>query len=190
MSSPRAPFNSPQVGARTPTPPAAPLLLLPEQMQMERPPHGWLHSSAAPDVSVCDNCGAFEENSLLEKRAGCCSYECWIDIVQKGIRMQPCFPADLSPCRSCSKYFRTSQSADGYHCSSDCSESCPPFSACITQQPTAATKAEWDTFVSYNPSSRAVSPLVGDRTRPALARIITRSPAIEEEMRQLQKKKE
>ena len=55
---------------------------------------------------------------------------------------------DYRPCRSCSAYFRMSQSADGDHCSADCSQDAPPYSAVPVgmQQMRPATNAEWMAF--------------------------------------------
>ena len=56
--------------------------------------------------------------------------------------------AQLHPCRSCATYFRLSESADGDHCSADCSSNCPPYSAVPPglEQPRPATAAEWMAF--------------------------------------------
>jgi hypothetical protein len=56
--------------------------------------------------------------------------------------------AQLHPCRSCATYFRLSESADGDHCSADCSADCPPYSAVPPglEQPRPATAAQWMAF--------------------------------------------
>ena len=86
-SPPRAPFCSPAF--RSPTPPPAPVPVLEMPMtissiaqKIHRPVDGWLRSSADPDVSVCEMCGEFQKNIILEENYGCCSIHC---LVQKGI---------------------------------------------------------------------------------------------------------
>jgi hypothetical protein len=68
--------------------------------------------------------------------------------------------AQLHPCRSCSKYFRLSESADGDHCSAACSADGPPYSAVPLglEQPRPATAAEWLAFNGTRAPSRPASP--------------------------------
>jgi hypothetical protein len=72
---------------------------------------------------------------------------------------------DIRPCRSCSNYFRSTESADGDHCSAACSAHCPPYSAVLLgmEQPRPATAAEW---MAFN-GSRAPTPPASPR--PAAA---------------------
>jgi hypothetical protein len=78
-------------------------------------------------------------------------------------RQDAAIAASLHPCRSCSTYFRMSESADGDHCSAACSADCPPYSAVPAglEQPRPATAAEWLAFNGTEapqapPSPRAV----------------------------------
>jgi hypothetical protein len=70
--------------------------------------------------------------------------------------------SDLHPCRSCSTYFRLSESADGDHCSAVCSTNCPPYSAVPPglEQPRPATNAEWMAFNGTRAPSPPASPLL------------------------------
>lgn len=71
------------------------------------------------------------------------------------------------PCRSCSKTFLFWESADGDHCSADCSANCPPYSAVLLgmEQPRAATDEEWMAFTE-GCCDTSVSRLNGTRSEP------------------------
>lgn len=131
---PRAPFNSPMI--RTPTPPPASVPMLFEPI--ERPPHGWLHSSANPEVGVCDGCGGFVDNTVLSTNLGCCSIPCVTKAcrfpespihnrssppLKRQLTTSPAIEEDETReimCASCSSLVRAITSADGYNCSFTC----------------------------------------------------------------------
>jgi len=75
-------------------------------------------------------------------------------------RQDAAIAASLHPCRSCSTYFHMSESADGDHCSADCSADCPPYSAVPPglEKPRPASAAEWLAFNGTHASTPPPSP--------------------------------
>jgi hypothetical protein len=104
-----------------------------------RPAGGWLHSSADPATGVCDHCGEFTSNIILEENLGCCSIGCVLNKKKEEEENNK----DLLPCRACSAYFHPDISADGYHCSLYCAMNYPPFSGGILPPPELAPLEAW-----------------------------------------------
>ena len=131
---PRAPFNSPMIRTSTPPPASVPMLFEP----IERPSHGWLHSSANPEVGVCDGCGAFVDNTVLSTNLGCCSIPCVTKAcrfpespihdrtsppLKRQLTTSPAIEEDETReiiCISCRTLVRAITSVDGYNCSFTC----------------------------------------------------------------------
>jgi hypothetical protein len=146
-----------------------------------RPSNGWLHSSADPATGVCDHCGEFTSNIVLEENLGCCSVGCLLEKSEKKEDNK-----HLVPCRSCSAYFHPDISADGYHCSPSCALYGPPFSGGVLPPPEPAPLEAWVALgypLPPAPSSPPASPRLSAASSggPRLKRQTSTSPAYEAE---------
>ena len=147
-----------------------------------RPSNGWLHSSADPATGVCDHCGEFTSNIVLEENLGCCSVGCLLNKIEKKEEVED--NKDLLPCRSCSAYFHPDISADGFHCSPSCAMNGPPFSGGVLPPPELAPIEAWVALGHAIPASPPASPRLSAASSggPRLKRSTSSSPAYEAEM--------